>query len=713
MPDINGGAGRPRAEREYESIIIHMETGAGKVPVAGRGLSGGIAALTRNTDALLMLALFVVSLTFHALTSARTVTFSDSGDFLMALHTVGNCHGPGYPLYLMTAKLFVGAVPFGSLAFRASLYSGLFASLTSCLLYWIVLRLGRSRLGGAVAALAFCFSYTFWYQSAIPETYSLNTFFIALLVVLALRWEKLTREGRARSADNTLGLFALCYGLALANHFTSLFLLPAFLVFALLTDWRGALAPRNLVRMTAFFALGLLPYLYEPTAAFRGPAYNYGDPSTPARWLNHITLYYQRGGLFDYPLAAFPGRLWRYFGTLNTEFPWFAWLGGFGLIASFAGHRRWRHGLLLLLLFLLSLLPVMSYLQTESVLRAHFYYPSYMFFSIWIGLGASWLVALLRRYLPEGDRALAVSSMAVLASLLLLFTAMSASLHYRKVDKSRYPYARNMAKNMLSGAEAGGVVLADRDNVIFPCLYMQVVERYRTDVRLVAPRAAFVPGWHGSDLLTSYRAGYLPTPGDSNYERLVERNITSLPLYTTSLKEIHHEWALVPQGNLVRLLPPDPRREEQQAVEIKPAEPVSAAWADIDSDAREALLLPRSLEAVVLSGRGVYRGAAMVYEEVLPRFADDLYVPTLYSCATFSDLYEQWGYALLQTGEPGRAVDVMPEARNINPDYASLKLARAYREAGNARKALAEVNRYLVFSPANEEALEEKAALGQ
>lgn len=72
-------------------------------------------------DIVMMPALFLLSFLLHALTAARTVTFSDSGDFLMAISTVGNCHGPGYPLYLMTAKMFSLLVPFDSLAFRVSL----------------------------------------------------------------------------------------------------------------------------------------------------------------------------------------------------------------------------------------------------------------------------------------------------------------------------------------------------------------------------------------------------------------------------------------------------------------------------------------------------------------------------------------------------------------------------------------------------------------
>ena len=96
-------------------------------------------------DIVMMLTLLLLSFLLHASTAARTVTFSDSGDFPMAISAVGNCHGPGYPLFLMTAKMFSLLVPFGSLAFRVSLYSGIMSSMTTCLIYWIVYRMSLSR----------------------------------------------------------------------------------------------------------------------------------------------------------------------------------------------------------------------------------------------------------------------------------------------------------------------------------------------------------------------------------------------------------------------------------------------------------------------------------------------------------------------------------------------------------------------------------------
>lgn len=664
--------------------------------------------LKNRSDLLIIIFLFVLTLAFHISTAARTVTFSDAGDFLMGISTVGNVHSPGYPLYLMTAKLFCWFIPIGSLAFRASLYSGLFAALTTCLVYWIVFRMAHSRLAGVVAGLAYAFSYTFWYQSVIPETYSLNAFFIALMIVLALRWERLLKQGRDESADNTLCVFALVFGLALSNHFSIIFLLPAFIFFALDTNWRHALAPRNLLRMAAFLALGLLPYVYEPAAAFRGPAYNYGDPSTPLRWYHHFTVYYLRGGLFNYPYRFVPGRLFRYFATLATEFPYFWWLGGLGFLTSFRKRSK-KYPLFLFLLFLLTLLPAITYLQSEPVLRAHFYYESYLIFAIWMGMGTACLVNLCRLAASRADRLLEYGALALVGLLVALCPLCALAAHYDKVDKSGYFYARDMAAVMLETTERDSVIVVDEDNVIFPCMYMQVVEKLRPDVRVVSVTGAGVPGFQGGDLLAYTPPGYSAKAQESNLAQLITRNYRRLPIYSTVTSFVNFEWNQYWLGFLARVYPkgttpPKPPSEGGKRL------PGTGGSGFKDSDARWAVSLPRALNAVVLFAKLDYKAAERIYRLIIPKFQRDIYVPTLYGCGSFSELYELWGQALNLQGDFKGTARHLPGALAIDPDFRSLALARAYAADGDYANAIKEFDKYLAFQPDDAAA---KADLGE
>jgi len=675
-----------------EFIINTMQKETSPRPVRARNMR-----LFRHPDALSMGAIFILSLSFHITACAITVTFSDSGDFLMALSTVGNVHGPGYPLYVSTCKLFTLVFPFGSLAFRASVYSAIFAALTAVLLYWIIVRMTRSRAGGAIAALIYSFSFTYFYQTVIPETYALDTFLIASLIILALRWERQVTHGEKGRAVNTLCAFALVFGLAMANHFTVIFLLPAFIFLALDTNWREALSLKNLVRVAAFFVIGLLPYLYEPAAAFRGPAYNYGDPSTLTRWFQLVSVHYQQSGLFAYPMAYYPARFWRYFGTLNTEFPYFAWLGGFGFIASFL-RRKNKHAIFLLALFLLSLLPVMGYGQSESVLRAHFYYPSYMLFSIWIGIGAATLVQLTRRALKRRDLVVKSVAVFVIVILLLLSPLLALVIHYRKVDKSSYEYARQMAVRMLSEAEPDSVILVDSDNLYFPPQYMQVVEHFRPDVRVVIVTSIGAPGFHGLDLLASPTQSGPSLAGFERFSQIVQNNIVTVPTYSANPFFLTSSFDAVWLGHLIRYYP---RGTGEKAASVTPSIKVKGSYSDLDSDGRQAVLAPDTLQAAVQSSAGDQKAASSTYRKAILAFQRDMYVPTLYSCADFAQLYSYWGNIMTRLGQETQVTKYLPMAREIEPNAYYTSLARAYLDTGNTTAAVKELKGVLAFQGLN------------
>jgi len=668
----------------------------------------------RNHDVAILVLLFLSSFALHVMTAARTVTFSDSGDFLMAISTVGNCHCPGYPLFIMSAKVFSWIFPAGSLAFRVSALSGIFASLTACLIYWVVYRMTHSRIGGVVSGVAYAFSYTFWYETVIPGTYGLNAFFFALLLVLMLRWERMLSEGQRGRADNALAAFAFVFGLALTNHFSVIFLVPTFLFFALDTNWRELFALRNILRMAAFLMLGLLPFIYEPVAAFRGPAYNFGDPSTLTRWFHHITFYHTRRGLFGYPVKFFPARFWRYFPTLVTEFPYFFWLAAVGLAASFLKRNK-KYALFLILSFLLTTLPVMSYNQIESVLRAHFYYPGYLVVALMIGFGAAWIAKLIKRWAERRDRFVSATAVGLTGLVLVVFACVSIPVHYGKVDKSRYNYARDMAIKMLKKAEPDGIILADTDNVVFPLKYMQYIEGVSPDVRVIIPSALVVPGWPGADLVNILAPpGQNVSANDPAYARLAKLNCVRVPLYTSGITFDFSSWDLEWQGLLNRVYPTGAPREESRPILVKQGiEPLS----NVDSDAREAIFLPDALKAYVAISSGDFRKAERLYESATGYADKNLYVPTLYGCETTSFIFDLWGQVLNWLGDYRKTVRVMPRVNSINPDFASPSYAQALSRCGQADAALNELDDFLAVNSTSAVACIEKgeaeACLGE
>ena len=676
-------------------------------PEAPDGTASLCERIRRRQDVVILSSLFLSSFLLHAVTAARTVTFSDSGDFLMAVASVGNCHGPGYPLFLMSAKLFSWIVPIGSLAFRVSLMSGLFASLTACLIYWIVFRMVRNRIGGLVAGLAFAFSFTFWYQTVIPETYAMGAFLIALIIVIMLRWERLVHQGNKKSANNTLALLAFVFGLSMTSGFTILFVLPALIFFGLDTDYKQFLAPRNLLRMGAFFVLGLLPFIYEPVAAFRGPVYNYGDPSTLIRWFHHVTLYYQRGGLFGYPLQLYGGRIGRYFGSLTTEFPYFFWLAAVGFVALFL--RRRKYGFFLTLLFLFTLFAAVSYNQIESVLRAHFYYPSYFVIALLIGFGAAWIAGVVKKWATSKDRLVAVVAVSLVAVLLVVWACTAIPVHYSKVDKSHYDYARVMALGMIDKARPAGIILTDTDNVVFPCKYLSWIQGIGPDTRAINPRSLTVPGWPGEDLNVT-----LPPPGveilatDDPATSLAKRNASTVPFLSSGISFGWFGWNIQWEGTVNHLYLDKAIHPAGKPTIVKQG---STALADLDSDAREAIVLSDIMKAYTYVYAGDLKKADLLYQRITDFGVSSLYVATLYGAETISATFELWGQTLNNQGNYRKTVQVMPRARIVDPDFTSMTYAHALTKVGQLDAALNEIDNFLLHYPSTPAAYVERGEI--
>jgi hypothetical protein len=80
-------------------------------------------------------------LILYVLTLAPGVLDGDSGEWQYMIPLVGVAHSTGYPLYIFLAKFFVSLVPFGSIAYRANLFSAVCAALAVGIFFLLASRL--------------------------------------------------------------------------------------------------------------------------------------------------------------------------------------------------------------------------------------------------------------------------------------------------------------------------------------------------------------------------------------------------------------------------------------------------------------------------------------------------------------------------------------------------------------------------------------------
>jgi hypothetical protein len=109
-----------------------------------------------------------VLLTVYFHTMPRSIVMEDTSIFVMASHYLGTAHPPGYPLVVLTGKLF-SYLPIGSPAFRIHLVSAFYAVLTCSALYLTARLLSISRLAATTGAIGLGLSQAFWSQAIIAE----------------------------------------------------------------------------------------------------------------------------------------------------------------------------------------------------------------------------------------------------------------------------------------------------------------------------------------------------------------------------------------------------------------------------------------------------------------------------------------------------------------------------------------------------------------
>jgi len=174
-------------------------------------------------------AVLLISLGMYFSTIAPTTSFWDCGEFIACSYTLSVPHPPGAPFFLLLGRLFTMIVPLPDIGLRVNTLSALLSGFTVLLTYLTIVRLTRRWIGreqtvrdqivlygsGAIGAIAFAASHSFWFNAVEAEVYAISMFFTALVVWLAVRWMD---ESDRPGATRYLLLIAYFVGLATGVH---------------------------------------------------------------------------------------------------------------------------------------------------------------------------------------------------------------------------------------------------------------------------------------------------------------------------------------------------------------------------------------------------------------------------------------------------------------------------------------------------------------
>lgn len=157
-----------------------------------------------------------------------------------------------------------------------------------------------------------------------------------------------------------------------------------------------------------------------------------------------------------------------------------------GIVGLFYHLRKNRNDTwVILLLFLMTGIAIVVFLNQYPLQpreRDYAYAGSFYAFAIWIGLGVMGLIEFIQKKLKKQELVLAGS---IVAATLILVPGIMAQQGWEDHDRSGKYAAHDFAVNYLKGCDRNSVLITFGDNDTFPLWYVQEVEGYRTDVRVV------------------------------------------------------------------------------------------------------------------------------------------------------------------------------------------------------------------------------------
>jgi len=483
---------------------------------------------------------FCISLSLYIYTLAPTVTFQDSGEYIVSAYNLGIPHPPGNPTWCMVAKLFT-YLPIGNIAYRVNFMSAFFAALSVALSFLIFRKIFSNDTLSFILSLIVATTSSLWEKAVVAEVHTLNLFFMLTIILMVLR----IPEVRQTRWFIWIGVLA---GIGTGNHMMLLFLFPAILIYLLSRKIR----PKDLFLIFFGFSLGLLVYLYLPLRSLKNPVPDSGDPENLSNFL-WVMLRKQWGGI-EWKNITWPA-IKLGFKSINLigEFTLIGVvLGITGFINLFFKKRiLFISSFLIFLFYSLGMIILVAGNLHPSILCRpfidEFFIPAHWVYVLWIGSGT--LVLMKRKE--------------IFIILTFVIMLVISSMHFPKCNFRNFTLGRDIGIKLLEDIEKDGIVFSIGDDISFILLYLQEVEGIREDVIVMDRNFLSWPSYFSQ---YKDRFSFLNFPDSSRLlefqanpklviRDIITENIGSRPVYwVLSSRDQWIEDRLIPNGMTFKVL---------------------------------------------------------------------------------------------------------------------------------------------------------------
>lgn len=231
---------------------------------------------------------FAIAATTYLLTIEPTASYWDCSEFIATSFKLEVGHPPGAPLFMIMgriASLFASSP--AKVAAMINSMSALASGFTILFLFWSITHLAKRLLvkreeeptlwqtisilgAGAVGALTYTYSDTFWFSAVEAEVYATSSLFTAMVFWAILKWEN---EADKPRANRWIIFIAYLMGLSIGVHLLNLLTIPA-LVYVYyfkkfkVTPWGFIGAGAISIAILGAVQYGIIPWLVSFAAGF-------------------------------------------------------------------------------------------------------------------------------------------------------------------------------------------------------------------------------------------------------------------------------------------------------------------------------------------------------------------------------------------------------------------------------------------------------------
>ena len=473
-----------------------------------RGRSQPVALAEQQPDRRVALGVAAAAALIFFSTYSPRVALGDSAESVAGVETLGILHAPGYPVYVLAARLFTWLIPVGDLAARMNLFSLVCATAAVALTFLTAQRLGASRIAAAAAALTLATGTSFWFYATFAKHYPFSALLVTGATYLVVRWLGAPQLWRLLAAAVLLGLLA-----GAAWQLAVLALPPLALLVVL---HRRPPVVHIVASAAAFLAVAAGVAAYVIVRASQNPTLNWGGATSLGRLNDLLTLEdfgfgwstfgaeddLTQKGVNQRDLASFPIRMVRYLVLLVRE--WNVFAVALAAVGIWTVRRSRPLFAFLVTATVLNLVGAgfvigLRLLPNMNTVLAQGGFLIGLFFVLALGLafGIDAIVRAVRRArYTKTTRVLKPAIPWVLAAAVVVPALIT---HWTWANQRSEPYAEQYAANVFATLPEDAVLFVWGAERAFPMQYAQIVEGERPDVTIVYAEAVARP-WYQEQL---------------------------------------------------------------------------------------------------------------------------------------------------------------------------------------------------------------------